>query len=112
MAKQEKTTPQKPAQGRSSAKKEPQPQPAVLKGWKQIAEFLGQPVAVAQRWAGEGMPVIREGRYVETTPDQLSRWLGRESGTNEPVRIATDDSDLSGDLKRGLSMAKREHKRH
>ena len=37
-------------------------QTPVLKGWKDIAEFLGPPVAVAQRWAGEGMPVRREGR--------------------------------------------------
>jgi hypothetical protein len=84
-------------------------QTSVLKGWKQIAEFLGQPVAVPQRWAGEGMPVTR-GRYVETSPDQLSRWLGRESGTKEPVHIATDDADLSADLKRGLAELRR-HKR-
>jgi hypothetical protein len=38
-------------------KKKPDIQPAVLKGWKQIADFLGQPMAVAQ---------------------DLSRWLGRE----------------------------------
>ena len=86
------------------------PHPALLKGWRNIAEFLGQPVAVAQRWAGEGMPVRREGRYVETTSEELSRWLGRESGTTEPVRIATDDADLSGDLKRGLAELTR-HKR-
>ena len=82
----------------------------VLKGWKQIAEFLGQPVAVAQRWAGEGMPVKRQGRYVETSPDQLTRWFGRESGTKEPVHIVTDDADLSADLKRGLAEL-RKHKR-
>ena len=37
------------------------------------------------------MPVARQGRHVETSPDQLSRWLGRESGTTQAVRIATDD---------------------
>jgi len=35
-------------------------QPEVLKGWKEIASFLGEPVSVAQRWATEGMPVVRE----------------------------------------------------
>ncbi|PYX04600.1 MAG: hypothetical protein DMG85_17235 [Acidobacteria bacterium] len=28
-----------------------------LKGWQQIAKFLGQPVATSQRWAKSGMPV-------------------------------------------------------
>jgi len=32
-------------------------EPDVLKGWQQIAAFLGQPVAVAQRRATEGMPL-------------------------------------------------------
>jgi hypothetical protein len=35
-----------------------------LKGWNEIASFLGQPVAVAQRWARSGMPVKREGRFM------------------------------------------------
>src|SRR5580765_4999811 len=28
-----------------------------LKGWQQIAAFLGQPASVVQRWASEGMPL-------------------------------------------------------
>ena len=37
------------------------------------------------------------------TPAELSKWLGRESGTREPVRIAQPgDNDLLGDLRRGL----------
>jgi hypothetical protein len=32
-----------------------------LDGWRQIAEFLGQPSSVAQRWAKSGMPVTHEG---------------------------------------------------
>jgi hypothetical protein len=84
----------------------PEAPPTSLKGWQQISKFLGQSTAVAQRWAGEGMPVRRQGRYVETTVEELSRWLGKESGTKEPVRIATDDADLSADLKRGLAELK------
>jgi hypothetical protein len=36
-----------------------------LRGWQQIADFLGQPVSVAQRWAKSSMPVTREGRHVQ-----------------------------------------------
>ena len=81
-------------------------QPATLKSWKQISEFLGQPTAVAQRWVGEGMPVRKEGRYVTASPEELSRWLGKESGTTQSVHIATDTTDLSADLKRGLAELK------
>ena len=78
----------------------------LLKGWKQIAEFLGQEVSVAQRWATTGMPVSRQGRFVVATPDELNKWLGRESG--EPVHVATNEADLSAELKRGLSYIRKE----
>lgn len=82
-----------------------------LKGWRAISEFLSQPTTVVQRWATEGMPVRRQGRYVETTSEELSRWLRRESGTKEPVHIATDNADLSTDLKASLSDLKRHRRR-
>jgi hypothetical protein len=37
-------------------RKRPEAEPDLLKGWQQIAAFLGQPVSVAQRWANDGMP--------------------------------------------------------
>ena len=77
-----------------------------LKGWQQIAAFLGQPVSIVQRWATEGMPVRREGRYVESSREVLNRWLGRESA-GEPVQIATKNTDLSAQLKRGLSFVRK-----
>jgi hypothetical protein len=80
--------------------------PARLKSWTEIATFLGQPVAVAQRWAKSGMPVTREGRFVTASADELSQYLGREAGLNLPVHIATGESDLSADLKRALSHAR------
>jgi hypothetical protein len=80
-----------------------------LKGWQQIATFLGQPVSVAQRWADSGMPVEKHGRYVYSTREQLNQWLGRESA-GEPVQIATHDTDLSAELRRGLSFV-RKHNR-
>ena len=77
-----------------------------LKGWKQIADFLGEPASVVQRWASEGMPVRRQGRYVESTPAELNLWLGKESG--KPVHVATEDTDLTAELKRGLSFVQQE----
>src|ERR1700676_1418279 len=81
----------------------PTPQNERLKGWNEIASFLGQPVAVAQRWARSGMPVTREGRFMYASREELSRYLGREAGLDVPVHIATANMDLSSDLRRALS---------
>lgn len=89
-----------------AAKKKGEIQQNALKGWKQIADFLGQPTSVARRWAGEGMPLRREGRFVTTTPEELNAWLGKESG--KPVHVATDETDLTAELKRGLSFVRKE----
>jgi hypothetical protein len=78
-------------------------------GWQQIAGFLGQPLSVVQRWEKSGMPVTREGRHIRASPEELNRWLGRESA-GEPVQIATETADLAADLRRGLSYM-REHGR-
>jgi hypothetical protein len=77
-----------------------------LKGWQEIAGFLGEPVSVVQRWAKEGMPVRRESRAVESSPDELNKWMGKESG--KPVHVATETADLSEELKRGLAFVRRE----
>jgi hypothetical protein len=77
-----------------------------LKGWIEIARFLGQPVAVAQRWARSGMPVMREGRFIYASREELSQYLGREAGLDVPVHIATENMDLSADLKRALAHAR------
>jgi hypothetical protein len=89
-------------------KAEKKPQPTALKGWQQIAGFLGEPQSVVQRWAIEGMPVHKEGRFVSTTVDELNAWLGRESG--RPVHAVTDTTDLTAELKRGLSYLREEQK--
>jgi hypothetical protein len=81
-------------------------EPEKLKGWQQIASFLGEPVSVVQRWANEGMPVHRQGRFISTTADELNSWLRRESG--KPVHVATDNTDLTAELKRGLSFVRHE----
>ena len=79
-----------------------------LKGWRQIAGFLGEPVSVVERWETEGMPVRREGRYVTAMPTELDAWMGKESG--KPVHVATEDTDLSAELKRGLSFIRQNRK--
>jgi hypothetical protein len=82
----------------------PKHAPQTLRGWEQIAAFLGHPAAVVQRWASEGMPLRRQGRYVETTPEELNAWLGKESG--KPVHVATETTDLAAELARGLSFVR------
>jgi hypothetical protein len=82
------------------------PQPEMLKGWRQIASFLGEPISVVQRWARTGMPTSRQGRSVVTSTQQLNAWLGRESG--KPVHVITPEANLTAELKRGLSSIRRE----
>jgi hypothetical protein len=81
--------------------------PEALTGWNQISAFLGEPSSVVQRWASEGMPVRRQGRFVTTTPAELNAWLGKESG--KPVHVATESTDLTAELKRGLLFVRQEN---
>jgi phage terminase Nu1 subunit (DNA packaging protein) len=85
--------------------------PVELKGWQQIASFLGQPVSVAQRWADSGMPIEKRGRNLYSSRDELNRWLGREAA-GEPVQIATKEMNLGTELKRGLAFLRKQSKHH
>jgi hypothetical protein len=38
----------------------------------------------------------------------LNQWLGRESG--KPVHVATETTDLTAELKRGISFVRRNHR--
>jgi hypothetical protein len=71
---------------RAKKREAPKTPPETLKGWQQIAAFLGEPTSVVQRWASDGMPVRKQGPYVETTPEELNTWLGKESGKPVPCR--------------------------
>jgi hypothetical protein len=84
----------------------PKKESELLKGWQQIATFLGLPISAAQRWAKSGMPVTHVGQRVQASPEELNRWLGREA--SEPVEIATESTDLSAELKRGLSYVRKQ----
>jgi len=85
------------------------PQPAVLKGWQAVAQFLGQPSSTVQVWAKEGMPVERSGQMVQAFPDNLDLWLGRE--TRESLQIVTQTPDLPPEVRRWLACVRRSGKR-
>jgi hypothetical protein len=87
----------------SKISKKPSSQPEDLKSWKEIAEFLGEPISVVKRWRSEGMPVVEQGRFVMSSPQRLNAWLGRESG--KPVHVVTPETDLASELKRGIAFA-------
>ena len=96
-----------------------QSQDGILKGWAEIAKFLGQTVAVAQRWGRSGMPVTHSGRAVHAVPEELTNWVGTapvsaETATTEqvePIRIASEGEDLAADLKRGLIYVREQKKK-
>jgi hypothetical protein len=96
---------------RAMPKAKPKSKSRVLKGWREIAEFLGQTVSVAERWQNEGMPVIREGRLVYASPEELTAWVGTERGKKEPIHIASESEDLIADLKQGLSFVHQQKKK-
>ena len=52
------------------------------------------------------MPVHRRGRYVYANPEELNRWLNKESPFHLQPHIATENEDLVADLKRSLKEAK------
>ena len=81
-----------------------------LRGWGEIAEFLGQTVSVAHRWQKSGMPVTRDGRLVYASPEELINWVGSERGKSEPVHIASQNEDLVADLRQGLAYVRRQQK--
>lgn len=54
------------------------------------------------------MPLGRQGRSVVATPEELNKWLGRESG--EPLHVATPEVDLAAELKRGLAYVRGQKK--
>ena len=85
--------------------------PQVLRGWKAIADFMGQPVAVVERWAKDGMPVRRAGRYTTGQRDELSTWMAKEIGVHAPIPIG-DDRDFRDDLRASITEARRERRIH
>ena len=99
---------EKTSSKKSSSKKPPAADDAgPLKGWTAIAHFLGIPVATAHRWASEGMPVRREGRFTVAERDAVSAWLGRESHMPKPAHVMTADADMAAALKESIEAARK-----
>jgi len=92
---------------KSKANPNPRPESGRLVGWKAIAQYLGQTPPVAQRWQESGMPVVRSGRRVYASAEELTRWVGTEAGKTRPVHIAMDQENLLADLKEGLAYVRR-----
>ena len=85
---------------KSTAK--PKNDSGTLKGWAAIGAFLSLPPATAQRWARDGMPVRKEGRFTVAEPAELEAWLGRESHMAAPAKVVKDDTDLAAALRESI----------
>jgi hypothetical protein len=96
----------KPPKEKASSKNPPTTE-GPLKGWTAIARYLGIPVATAHRWASEGMPVRREGRFTVADRDVVSAWLGRESHMPKPAHVMTEDADMAAALKESIAAARK-----
>jgi hypothetical protein len=96
----------KPSKKKSSSQKQPAAE-SLLKGWTAIARYLGIPVATAHRWASEGMPVHREGRFTVADREAVSAWLGRESHMPKPAHVMTEDADMAAALKESIAAARK-----
>lgn len=75
--------------------------PEMLMGLHEIASFFGRSLRTIQRVAKAGMPLVRQGRYITASPEELTRWaegrrLGKGWWMNRPTaegrraRIAAD----------------------
>ena len=106
-----KTAPRKKSISKKPGARGNASEESLLRGWAEIAGFLGQPVTVAQRWAKNGMPVQRKGRSIAASAHELGIWLAREAGAGAPVHLAQEsDDDLLKDLRRGLKEARTRRK--
>ena len=88
------------------AKKKAAPEPTALKGWTEIAKFMGTTPASAQTWAKQGMPVKREGRFTIADPAEVQAWLGQQSHMPGSAHILTNETDLAAALKDSLAVTK------
>lgn len=99
----------KPSKKKSSKREQPTAAADVgaLKGWTAVARYLGIPVATAHRWASEGMPIRREGRFTVADREAVSEWLGRESHMPKPAHVMTADADMAAALKESIAAARK-----
>ena len=71
----------------------------ILKGWKEIAKYLGCGVRTVQRWEKSGLPVHRPSRQplsaVCAFTEQLDRWLQRETEVSSAEHTLLSSSHVS-----------------
>ena len=53
------------------------------------------------------MPVQHNGRRVSALSEELSRWVGTESGKAKPIHISDEQENLLADLKEGLAFVRK-----
>src|SRR4051812_24811224 len=94
------------SQNKMAERKAPTRDEAQLKGWAEISRFLELPVSSVQRWAKEGLPVRREGRYVVASREELNQWIGSNRSGASTV-LTNNKTDLANELKRSVDFAKR-----
>jgi hypothetical protein len=97
---------QQPTKKRGEKEPTKKPGSETLKGWTEIGAFLGLPPATAQRWARDGMPVKREGRFATANRAELQKWLGKESHMSAPAKVVTAETDLAEALKESIKTSK------
>jgi hypothetical protein len=67
---------------------------------------LRNPITTIKRWANEGMPVERKGRYVIANKEQLAFWLGEGNQMRASVFITLPGEDLTFGLHKALAAAR------
>lgn len=88
-------------------KKKAKAPPDELKSWNAISEYLRKPITTVKRWASEGMPVDRHGRFVTANKARLATWLGEGDELRGSVHITTPGEDLTADLRKGLAATRK-----
>jgi hypothetical protein len=94
-----------PVSAKKKATSKPKKDNGTLKGWAAIGVFLSLPPVTAQRWARDGMPVRKEGRFTLAEPAELEAWLGRESHMAAPAKVVNYDTDLAAALRQSIKAA-------
>jgi phage terminase Nu1 subunit (DNA packaging protein) len=89
------------------AKKKAKAAPDQLKSWKAISEYLHKPVTTVKRWAEQGMPVQREGRFVSAQKGELAKWLGEGDEVRGSVHVTTPGEDLTTELRESLTAVRK-----
>jgi hypothetical protein len=92
----------------SNTGSKPKSQPRILKGWKQIVEFLGEPVSVTKRCASEGNAILG----ARPIRHQFARAIERldRPRVGKPVQVVSSQTELTSESRRGIAFARHDKK--